>query len=71
MQILLLLLAVMRTWQSQDVCALSRHSELCKQSSWSRARNSQENRSFLTALVNTYKRITYRLAGEEVDPDLG
>ncbi len=32
-----------------DVCALSRHCEPCKQSSWSRARNSQENRTFLTA----------------------
>ncbi len=33
-KILLQPLAVMRTWQSQDVCALSRHCELCKQSSW-------------------------------------
>ncbi len=32
----------MRTWQSQDACALSRHSKLCKQSSWSQAKNSQE-----------------------------
>ncbi len=39
----------MRTWQSQDACALSRHCEPCKQSSWSRARNLQENRSLLTA----------------------
>ncbi len=39
----------MPTWQSQDACALSRHCESCKQSSWSRARNSQENRPFLTA----------------------
>ncbi len=39
----------MRTWQSQDACTLSRHCEPCKQSSWSRARNSQENRAFLTA----------------------
>ncbi len=31
----------MRTWQSQDACALSRHCEPCKQSSWSRARNSR------------------------------
>ncbi len=30
-------------------CALSRHCESCKQSSWSRAMNSQENRPFLTA----------------------
>ncbi len=48
-QILLQLLAVMRTWQSQDACALSRHCEPCKQSSWNRARNSQENKPFLTA----------------------
>ena len=41
--------AVMHTWQSQDACALSRHCEPCKKSSWSRARNSQENRLFLTA----------------------
>ncbi len=27
--------AVTHTWQSQDACALSRHSEPCKQSSWS------------------------------------
>ncbi len=26
----------MHTWQSQDACALSRHCEPCKQSSWSR-----------------------------------
>ncbi len=39
----------MCTWQSQDACALSRHCEPCKQNSWSRARNSQENRPFLTA----------------------
>ena len=39
----------MHTWQSQDACALSRHCEPCKQSSWSRARNSQENRPFLIA----------------------
>ncbi len=32
--------AVMHTWQSQDACALSRHCEPCKQSSWSRTRNS-------------------------------
>ncbi len=31
------------------LCTLSRHCEPCKQSSWSRARNSQENRPFLTA----------------------
>ncbi len=49
MQILQQPLAVMRTWQIQDACALSRHCEPCKQSSWSRARNSQENRPFLTA----------------------
>ncbi len=48
-QILLQPLAVMCTWQSQDACALSRHCEPCKQSSWSRARNWQENRLFLTA----------------------
>ncbi len=48
-KLLLQLLAVMRTWQSQDACALSRHYEPCKQRSWSRARNSQENRPFLTA----------------------
>ena len=49
MQILLLLLTVTHTWQSQDACALTRHSESCKQSSWSPARNSQENGSFFTA----------------------
>ncbi len=49
MQILLQPLAVMCTWKSQDACALSRHCEPCKQSSWSQARNSQENRSFLAA----------------------
>ncbi len=32
----------MHTWQSQDACALSRHCELCKQSSWSRLRARQE-----------------------------
>ncbi len=32
-------LVVTRTWQSQDACALSRHCEPCRQSSWSRARN--------------------------------
>ncbi len=48
-QILLQSLVVMCTWQSQDACALSIHCEPCKQSSWSRARNSQENRPFLTA----------------------
>ncbi len=38
------------TWrQSQDACALSRHCEPCKQSFGSQARNSQENRPFLTA----------------------
>ncbi len=37
----------MHTWQTQDACALSRHCEPCKQSSWSQARNSQENRPFL------------------------
>ncbi len=49
MQILLQLLAVMLTWQSQDACALSKHCEPCKQSSWTQARNSHENRPFLTA----------------------
>ena len=48
-KILLQPLAVMCTWQSQDACALDRHCEPCKQSSWSQARNSQENRPFLTA----------------------
>ncbi len=48
MQILLQPLVVMRTRQSQDACALSRHCESCKQSSWSWARNLQENRPFLT-----------------------
>ncbi len=43
------LIEVMCTWQSQDACALSRHCEPCKQSSWSWAWNSQENRPFLTA----------------------
>ncbi len=43
------LIEVMCTWQSQDACALSRHCEPCKQSSWSWAWNSQENRHFLTA----------------------
>ncbi len=51
MQILLQLLAVMCTWQSQVACALSRHCEPYKQSSWSWATNSQENRPFLTASV--------------------
>ena len=40
---------LMCTWQSQDACALGRHCEPCKQSSWSQARNLQENRPFLTA----------------------
>ena len=35
--------------RSHAACALSRHGEPYKQSSWSRARNSQENRPFLTA----------------------
>ncbi len=39
----------MRTWQSQDACALCRHCEPCKQSSWSRVRNSQENRPLFAA----------------------
>ncbi len=47
-KILLLPLGGHATWQSQDACALSRHCEPCKQSSC-RARNSQENRPFLTA----------------------
>ncbi len=38
-----------RTWQSQFAYALSRHCDPCKQSYWSQARNSQENRPFLTA----------------------
>ncbi len=38
----------MRTWQSQDAYAQSRHCEPCKLSSWSQAMNSQENRPFLT-----------------------
>ncbi len=46
-KILLQLLAVIRTWQSQDACALSRQCEPCKQSSWSRAMNSHEKRPFL------------------------
>ena len=45
----LLLLPLGSHAQSQDACALCRHCEPCKQSSWSRARNSQENRPFLTA----------------------
>ncbi len=49
LQILFQPLVVMRTWQSQDACALSRHCEPCKKGSWSQARNSQENRPFLTA----------------------
>ncbi len=42
-------LVVIHILQSQYACALSRHCEPCKQSSWSQARNSQENRPFLTA----------------------
>ena len=42
-------IVVICTWQRQDVCALSKYYEPCKQSSWSRARNLQENRPFLTA----------------------
>ncbi len=49
MKILFQPLGVMRTWYSQDTCALRSHSDPCKQSFWSRARNSQESRSFLTA----------------------
>ncbi len=41
-------LEVTPTWQSHDACTLSRHCERCKQSSWSWARNSPENRPFLT-----------------------
>ncbi len=44
--ILLQPLAVMHTGQSLDVCALSRHCEPCKQSSWSWAKNSQEKGLF-------------------------
>ncbi len=46
MQILLQPLVVMRTWQSQDVCALSRHCEPCKQSSWSRAKGLTGEQAF-------------------------
>ena len=35
--------SVMRTWRSQDACALSRHYEPVLASSWSRARYSQES----------------------------
>ncbi len=50
MQILLQLLELTCTWQSsQDAYVLNRHCELCKQSSWSLARSSQENRPFFTA----------------------
>ena len=48
-QIILQPLEVMCTRQSHDAHALNRHIELCKQSSWSWARNSQDNRVFLTA----------------------
>ncbi len=52
----------MHTWQTQDACALSRHCEPCKQSSWSQARNSQENRPFLIASGVATQRPTWTIA---------
>ncbi len=43
---IIILLPLTFTWQSQHACALSRHYVPCKQSSWSWARNMQENRLF-------------------------
>ena len=44
---LLLPLRVTLTWRSQAACALSRHCEPMLANSWSRARNSQEDWSYL------------------------
>ncbi len=62
--------AVTRTWQSQDACTLSWHCEPCKQSSWSQARNSQENRPFLTASGMGTRSPTWTIAVHEKRPSI-